>query len=163
MSRRKQLVDVLEQAEDPAYPELVMEMIAELDFERGFSVLRHCMEYLLHLDQWAPVVRSFERRHGTIAKGIAATLKEDVRRSVIKSLRSTIIEPEHRFFLALLMNAPTREDLLSLVKQRFPKVSPVHVVMRWVEELIEMSEAGITILDASFPEALEVESQAQPE
>src|SRR6185312_4089208 len=27
MSRRKQLVDVLEQAEDPAYPELVMEMI----------------------------------------------------------------------------------------------------------------------------------------
>jgi len=32
MMRRKQLLDVLAQAEDPGYPALVMEMIADLDF-----------------------------------------------------------------------------------------------------------------------------------
>jgi len=163
MMRRKQLLDVLEQADDPGYAELVKEMIADLDFERGFSLLHHCIESLLHLDQWEPVLRIFEKKHGALATGVAATLKEDVRRSVIKSLRSTNIEPEHRFFLALLMNAPTRDDLFALVAKRFPKDSPVAVVLRWVEELMEISDTGITILDASFPETLEVEGEARPD
>jgi hypothetical protein len=163
MMRRKQLLDVLEQAEDPGYAELVKEMIADLDFERGFSLLHHCIESLLHLDQWEPVLRIFEKKHGALATGVAATLKEDVRRSGIKSLRSTNIEPEHRFFLALLMNAPTRDDLFALVAQRFPEEAPIAVVLRWVEELMEISDTGITILDASFPETLEVESEARPD
>src|SRR5215217_2101157 len=160
--RRKQLLDVLEQAEDAGYVELVLEMTADLDFERGFSVLHHCMGYLKQLDQWERVLRAFEKKHGAIAAGVSATLKEDVRRRVIKSLRSAIIEPEHRFFLALLMNAPSRADLLALVAQRFPKQAPVAIVLRWVEELTEVSDEGVTILDASFPETLEVESAAQP-
>lgn len=163
MMRRKQLLDVLAESGDGGYVQLVMEMIADLDFERGFSLLHHCIETLQHLDQWEPMLKVFEKKHGALAAGVAATLNEDLRRSVIKSLRSTIIEPEHRFFLALLMNAPTRDDLLSLVKQRFPRESPVAVVLRWVEELMEMSDAGVTILDASFPETLEVEAEAQPD
>lgn len=160
--RRKQLLDVLEHADDTGYGELMMEMIADLDFERGFSILHHCMGYLQQLDQWDPVLQAFEKKHGTIAAGVEATLKEDVRRSVIKSLRSAILEPEHRFFLALLMNAPSRADLLALVTQRFPRKSPVAIVLRWVEELMEISDDGVTILDASFPETLDVESEAQP-
>jgi hypothetical protein len=163
MMRRKQLLDVLEQSEDGGYVELVMEMIAELDFERGFSLLHHCIQSLQYLDEWKPALRVFEKKHGALAAGVSATLNEDLRRSVIKGLRSTIIEPDHRFFLALLMNAPTRNDLFSLVKQRFPGVPPDVVVVRWVEELMEMSDAGVTILDASFPETVEVEIDAQPD
>jgi hypothetical protein len=159
--RRKQLLDVLEQAEDPGYAELVTEMIADLDFERGFSVLHHSMGYLQQLDEWPSVLRAFGKKHGALAAGVAATLKEEVRRSVIKSWRSAIFEPEHRFFLALLMNAASRADLLALVKQRFPKQEPIAVVMRWVEELTETSEDGVAILDCSFPETLEVDSEAQ--
>ena len=40
-ARRKQLLDVLEQMEDPTYPALVMEMIEGLDFERGFFILQN--------------------------------------------------------------------------------------------------------------------------
>jgi hypothetical protein len=163
MMRRKQLLDVLAQADDPGYVDLVKEMIADLDFERGFSVLHHCMANLKQMNEWAPVIRSFEKKHGALAAGVAATLKEDERRSVIKGLRSTIIEPEHRFFLALLMNAPTRAELLSLVAQRFPNEAPAAVVLRWVEQLTEMSDEGVSVLDASFPESVEVESDAQPD
>jgi hypothetical protein len=158
--RRKQLLDVLEHVEDPGYSELVMEMIADLDFERGFYVLQHCMGYLQRLDEWGAATKAFEKRHGALAAGVAATLQEEARRNVIKALRSTIIEPEHRFFLALLMNAPTRADLLSLVAQRFPKDAPLDTVLRWVEELTEVSDEGVTILDASFPQTLEVENEA---
>src|SRR5665213_1768680 len=99
--RRKQLLDVLENTDDTGYVELLMEIIADLDFERGFSIMHHCRGYLQQLDQWAPVLEAFETKHGAIAVGVAASLQEDARRTFLRSLRSTIIEPEHRFFLAL--------------------------------------------------------------
>jgi hypothetical protein len=86
-------------------------------------------------------------------------LLEEVRRDAIKGMRGEITEPEHRFFLALLMNAPTRADLLGLVKQRFRNEEPVGVVMRWVEELLEESEEGVRILNAWFPETVDVGSE----
>jgi hypothetical protein len=161
--RRKQLLDVLEQVEDPGYADAVMAMIAELDFERGFHVLQHCMEYLQQLDAWPAAIRTFKTKHGALAAGVAATLQEEVRQSVIKSLRSTITEPEHRFFLALLMNAPTRADLFALVAQRFQGQKPIDVVLRWVEELTEVTDEGASVLDAAFPDTLDVEPDAQPE
>jgi len=160
--RRKQMLDVLEQVEDTGYAELVIQMIAELDFERGFYVLQHCMGRLQQSNEWDDAITTFEKKHGDLAAGVAATLQEEVRRDIIKSLRSTITDPDHRFFLALLMNSPTRADVLALVKQRFPGESPVDVVLRWVEELIEVSDEGVTILDASFPETIAVDRDAQP-
>jgi hypothetical protein len=162
-ARRKQLLDVLSQAGDAGYADLVLEMVAELDFERGFSILHHCRGDLQHLGQWEPVLRAFEKKHGKLATGVGATLKEDVRRGVIKSMRAAVVEPEHRFFLALLMNAPTRDDLLALVAQRFPAQAPHDIVLRWVQELTEVSDDGVTVLDAAFPETLEAESEATPE
>jgi hypothetical protein len=161
--RRTQLLDVLEQIGEAGYAQLVMDMLAHLDFERGFYVLQHCMGHLQQLDAWDAAIKLFKKKHGTLAAGVAATLHEEVRRNVIKSMRSTIIEPEHRFFLALLMNAPTRAGLLALVAQRFPEQAPVDIVLRWAGDLMEASDGGVTILDACFPEALEVERDSQPE
>lgn len=161
--RRNQLLDVLEHVEDPGYADLVMKMIADLDFERGFYVLRHCMDYLQRLDEWDAAIKAFEKKHKSLAVGVAATLEAEVRRNIIKDLRSTIIEPEHRFFLALLMNVPTRADLLSLVKQRFPKHPPLAIIQRWAQELMEVSDEQVTILNAAFPETVQVETSARGE
>ena len=49
--------------------------------------------------------------------------------------RGTITSDAHRFFLALLLNVPSREKILQLVKQRYPDQDPVETVLDWVEEL----------------------------
>ena len=161
--RRKQLLDVLQQNEEEAYAPLVQEMIADLDFERGFSLLHHCMPYLQHLEQWDAVLGMFKKKHGALAAGVGVTLAEDVRRNVIKDFRGSVTDPEHRFFLALLMNAPTRDDVLALVGQRFGRKASIEIVMRWIEELTEVSELGVSILDATFPATMDVEADAQAE
>jgi len=161
--RRKQLLAVLEQTGDPAYADLVREMIGELDFERGFFILQECMGHLRDLGEWLPTLRAFRGKHGKLAAGVAATLELNVRRDRIKDLRSSIAEPEHRFFLALLMNVPARADFLKLVAQRFPDAPPAETVLRWVEELAEVSEDGISVLDAIFPATLNIALEDQPE
>jgi hypothetical protein len=161
--RRKQLLDVLAQIEAPNFAALALEMIAELDFERGFFILQHCMGPMLRLGKWKAALSAFRKKHGRLAAGVGPTLEENVRRDVIKELRSAVTEPEHRFFLALLMNMPTRADLLKLVAQRFSKKAPLETILRWAEELMEQTDFGIAILDACFPETLDIEMEEQPE
>lgn len=161
--RRKQLLDVLEQIEDPAYAELALEMIADLDFERGFFILQHCMGTLQNLGEWEAALAAFEGKHGDLAAGIGATLAEGLRRQIIKDMRSCITDPEHRFFIALLMNVPTRKDLLALTRLRFPDVTAEETIGRWAEELMVETDAGISSLDACFPASLDVAAEDQPE
>ena len=165
--RRKQLLDVLEHMGDTEYPELARQMIADLDFERGFFILQHAMGHLRDLDpelsEWQATLDAFGAKHGSPAAGIPLTLEECVRRDLIAGLRGRITAPEHRFFLALLLNVPTKTDLLALVAQRFPGEPPVETVLRWIEELVEQTDFGIAILDACFPEDLDVDLEDQPE
>lgn len=159
--RRKQLLDVLETLDHPSYATRVREMVGSLDFERGFNTLLHAMDRLQVLDEWEPVLATFQKRHGELAKGVRETLAESLRRDSISQMRYHIENPEHRFFLALLMNVQNRSDIHALITDRFPDHSPIEMILGWAEELIEPADFGITILDAAFPESLGVAIEAQ--
>jgi hypothetical protein len=159
--RRKQLLDVLETLDHPSYATRVREMVESLDFERGFNTLLHAMDRLQVLDEWEPVLATFQKRHGELAKGVPETLAESLRRDSISQMRYHIENPEHRFFLALLMNVQNRSDIHALITERFPDQPPIETILGWAEELIEPADFGITLLDAVFPESLGVAIEAQ--
>jgi hypothetical protein len=151
MARRTQLLDVLEVLADPAYPELVLAMLAELDFARGFAVLQHGMHHLRDLGAWELVLAAFQDRHGALAAGVAATLDTIARRDVVFALRSLVGDPEHRFFLALLLIVPTRDELLALVAERFPEHPARDTVAGWMAGLLDtLEEDELTQLRAAF-------------
>lgn len=149
--RRKQLLDLLERTEEDAYAGLVSEMLADLDFERGFYILQNCMGRLKELEAWSPAVKAFKRKHGRMASGVEATIEESARRDVIKDLRAMVTDPNHRFFLALLMNINSCDQLLDLVARRYPGAKPADTVLGWIGELAEPTRDGIAVLDAFFP------------
>lgn len=161
-ARRKQLLDALETVGDPNYAALVGEMLERLDFERGFSILRHAMPRLQDLGTWDDALAIFCERHGDLAKGVPDTLAECHRRENITRMRQHIDDPDHRFFLALLMNVGNRTDIHALIAERFPDQAPIDTILGWAEELIEFNDFGITLLDAVFPESCEVAIEDQP-
>ena len=157
-NRRKQLLDVLEKTNDPAYPEMVAAMLRELDFERGFFILQNGVGHLQSEGDWEECLQIFQEKHGRLAEGVAPTLDEIVRRDGLVELRRSITDPDHRFFLALLLNVPSRADILAMVGQRFPG-APADTIMRWIEDLTETSDLGTWILDAEFRLTMPVEQQ----
>jgi hypothetical protein len=161
--RRKQLLDVLETTHDPNYVTYINEMVERLDFERGFNMLRHAMPYLKEIDEWDVVLATFQQKHGELALGVHDTLTESLRRETISQMRHFIVNPEHRFFLALLMNVQNRTDIFALITQRFPDSSPIETILGWAEELIEPNDFGITLLDAVFPETIDIDIEEQPQ
>lgn len=160
-ARRKQLIDVLETTHDPNYATYINEMLERLDFERGFNMLRHAMPCLKEIDEWDVILTTFQQKHGELAMGVHATLTESLRRETITQMRHFIVNPEHRFFLALLMNVQNRIDILALINKRFSDSSPIETILGWAEELIEPNDFGITLLDAVFPETLDIDIEEQ--
>ncbi|MFT5905846.1 MAG: hypothetical protein ACI9E1_001451 [Cryomorphaceae bacterium] len=159
--RRKQLLDVLENLDHPSYVAHVSEMIEDLDFERGFHTLHHAMDRLQSLGEWESVMAIFQKRHGELASGVPATLAENLRRETISQMRYHVDNPEHRFFLALLMNVQNSKDIKALITERYPDQSPVETILRWAEELIEPTDFGLTLLDAAFPETIDMDIDTQ--
>jgi len=160
-ARRLQVLDVMERTEDPAYGDVVMEMLGGLDFERGFFVLQNCLGALRGLGRWEEALGIFRKKYGRAAAGVGRTLDEIVWRDRVVGLRASVTDVEHRFFLALLLNVPGRAKILELVAKRHGK-KPGETVMRWAEELTEASEEGTWILDAAFPGNLGVPEDEQP-
>jgi hypothetical protein len=148
--RRKQLLDLLETTGDPSYGVIVREMLATLDFERGVFVLQNCFAALRHQGEWEETWRVFVKKHGRLARFVAPTLEEIIRRDGLVALRGAITDVEHRYFLALLLNVSERPEILRLVRQRFPG-DPARTILRWVEELCEEHEGGTGLLDADLP------------
>jgi hypothetical protein len=160
-ARRKQLLDVLEAIDDPDYGTHVNEMMGRLDFERGFNMLRHAMPRLKELNEWDEVLATFQNKHGELALGVPDTLAECLRRETISQMRHFIVNPEHRFFLALLINVQNRADIFALVTRRFPGSSPIDTILGWAEELVEPNDFGVTLLDAAFPETPYIDFEEQ--
>lgn len=160
-ARRKQLLDVLETIEDPNYTTYVNDMMERLDFERGFHILRHAMPRLKELDEREAVLETFQNKHGKLASGVPDTLEECLRRESISRMRHFIVNPEHRFFLALLANVQNRSGIFALITQRFPGSSPIDTILGWSEELMEPGDFGIALLDAAFPETLDIDIEEQ--
>jgi hypothetical protein len=148
--RRKQLLDVLEASGEESYGTIVREMIEALDFERGFFILQNGIGFLRATGEWDETLAVFQKKHRALAKYVAPTLDEIVRRDALAALRSRVTEVEHRFFLALLLNIPTRKEILAMIGQRFPG-SATATVLRWAGELVENSPEGAWLLDAHFP------------
>jgi hypothetical protein len=136
-------------------------MVGSLDFERGFNMLRHAMPRLQQLDEWDEVLETFQKRHGELAKGVPDTLAECLRRETISQMRHYIDNPDHRFFLALLVNVQKRADICALIAERFPEQSATDTILGWADELIEVNDYGITLLDAAFPESLDIAIEEQ--
>lgn len=62
--------------------------------------------------------------------------------------RGFISEPEHRFFLALLMNVESKEQILSLIKERFPDANPIDKILDWTFDLANTRVLGLNIPNA---------------
>jgi hypothetical protein len=158
--RRKQLLDVLERTEDPAYSDLVLEMIGALDFERGFFILQNSMGHLRNLGTWEEIWEAFVAKHGELANPVLPTLLEIIRRDALVALRASIDDPDHRFLLALVLNLETRDAILAMIARRYSG-DPLENIFQWALDLTHFTEEGLGILDARFPDSLEVPEEEQ--
>lgn len=89
------------------------------------------------------------QRHGPAGEAFRPVFDHlDVLDELVRR-RSYVTNPEHRFFLALILNVQGRERIFALIRRRFPDSDPVEKVLDWVFDL-----AGTRVVGADKSNAL---------
>jgi hypothetical protein len=102
------------------------------------------------------VLHAAQRAHPALGDLWALAFEEHRRQANITQRRALVHDPEHRYFLAVLLNGMDRGSILELVRSRFPDRDPLEAVARWVEELAAIpveGDAGPTALGVPLDEA----------
>jgi hypothetical protein len=126
---------------------MIGDLVCASDFQTAYFVLAETFQQLknsemdalfglsLGKDRFKAILARCKSVHGELTDLVLPVLEEHERQMSIIHRRGTITSEHHRFFLALLLNVPSRTRILDLVKQRYPTQDPVETVLDWVEEL----------------------------
>ena len=164
LAKKLQTISMCFRAKRPDAEQMLANWLEIADFQTTFTILSHTKHFLggNRIQQFFKIEDSedgfgkmFEivkKRHGALADMILPIFAQQERLGEITGRRSYITEPEHRFFLALLLNVDGKERIFSLIKERFPDAEPLDKVLDWVSEL-----AQTRIFGSNLPNALGIE------
>jgi hypothetical protein len=159
-TKKLQSLVPLFRVDHPDTDRIVGEMLETADFQTSLAVLSLVHSHLSggHLGQlfnlegpatrFASFVDIVVRRHGTKAERLNEIFEHRDRQNDLIRRRGYVTNPEHRFFLALLLNVEGREKILSLVKTRFPDADPISKILDWTFELAQTRVVGINTPNA---------------
>jgi hypothetical protein len=163
--RKVQTVSLLLGMVHPEADSLIGDLVSTSDFQTTFAALQTAAHYLkdrglesmFHLDtgrrRFNDLLDRARTAHGELVDLIPPVLDEENRQNNLVSRRAQITGDDHRFFLALLLNVPSRTHILELVRQRVPDRDPVDTITDWVEEL-----SNIRVFGSSEPNVLGIDN-----
>jgi hypothetical protein len=139
---------------------LIGEMLETADFQTTFRILSTVRGYFQgdQIEQMFNIDASkdkFERlldvvrnRHGERANIFRQVFAYQDQINEILKMRSFVTDPEHRFFLALLLNVEGKDKIFSLIKERFPDADPIDKILDWSFDLAQMRVLGMNVPNA---------------
>jgi hypothetical protein len=145
--KKLQTVELLLQMQHPDADQMIGELITLADFQTTFLILETVFRILsfnqlqrflqlsIARDRFDVLLEKARVRHGELVDFILPVFEEDQRLADIVNRRRLITRGEHRFFLALLLNIPSRAMIFELVQRQFPENDPIETVLDWVMDL----------------------------
>lgn len=147
LTKRVQTAALLLRMKHPEADKFIGELVESSDFHTVYAVLREAFDFLCHreLEEIVGITRSRDRfealldrarqKHGELVDLLEPVFEEEWRQGEIIRHRAEVKNEDHRFLMALLLNVPERTRMLELVKERFPEVDAIDLVVGWVREL----------------------------
>ena len=96
-------------------------------------------------ENWNTLLGKIGGRNKELIKYIVPCLTENSRIHRIVGLRSSVHDSTHRFFLALLLNVPAREEIYRLISTRYPSDDPQALCLKWLGEIFSEQRMGIKL------------------
>lgn len=159
-TKKLQCVTAMIRSKYPETDRLVAEMLEKSDFQTTFRILSTVRNYfqgdqleqMFNLDsskkKFEELLEVVTNRHGERANIFRQVFAyEDMINEILK-IRTYVTDPEHRFFLALLLNVEGKERTFSLIKERFPDADPIDKILDWSFDLSQTRVLGMNTPNA---------------
>lgn len=159
-TKKLQSITALIRTEHPDTNKFIVELLENSDFQSTYVILSalkgnlqkgqigHYFNPDAAQNQFDALLEIAKKKHGSLAECLPQVFAHHAKVEEIVNRRGYVNDPEQRFFLALLMNVEGREQIFSLIKQRFPDAEPLDKVLDWVFDLSQTKVLGSNIPNA---------------
>ena len=135
LARRLEALEVLHAIDPAGHEQAVGELFDDADLLAVFRVAKHHLGRVQNLERLRELLERARPRHGARIDLLMPVLEEIARLGAIIHKRTLMTGADHRYFLALLLNLPTRAAVFEAVALRYPGRDPVDLVMQWIQDL----------------------------
>ena len=165
MIKKMQCITALIRSKHPDVDKHIIELLEKADFQTTYGILSTVKGYLQQnqidqmfdldapKDRYASFMDVVKKRHGELGDIFPKVFAHQDKLNEIINRRHYITDAEHRVFLALLLNVEGKENIFSLVKEKFSEAEPMDKVLDWVFDLSQTK-----VLGTNMPNALGVEN-----
>lgn len=148
--KRWQLLSMLLKARPQAYERMARIALSRSDEHATFVLLEQaCLSARAQVYRRL-VERAGERFPGLVDDFFRPALEESWRRAIISSRRTSIVDPEQRFLLALLLHLPDRRSILKAVRAAHPGREPLQLLESWARGLASSGRIGVDFDEPLF-------------
>ncbi len=142
-TKKMQLLRLLLRLKSPDYERMAKVALENSDLRLAFLVLRQALVHHEDPDLFDRLLTVARERHSLEVDLLLPSLHEEWRRSFVITQRAQVVDPHHRFLLALLMNLPDRAAISKIITDRHPEADPISLVQQWCKELGGLETIGI--------------------
>jgi hypothetical protein len=149
ITRKIQTIDLLHKLNHADFEPLARATVLKGDSLLAFQLLVHLIKRFERPEKYNEFLESVRPAHDELIEALKVYADEERRDEYIMTRRQFVKQPEHRFFLALLLNLREQRRILELVRRAFPEQQPVEAILRWVAELARLDAIHAWVADAS--------------
>jgi hypothetical protein len=140
---QRKMLDSLSKSDKPLFWRVARQFAETCDPFMLYHTLLTGFHDTTDSENWEALLEAARRNNEELVDIILPCIEQETRSSRICSLRNTVHDRAHRFFLALLLNVPCPEEIYRLIKQHFPNENPRALAVRWLGEIFEKEQAGV--------------------
>ncbi len=148
LQRNLQIFTAIKEVDRSRYVATLTELIPVTDLFTTYRYVRHFFESTPSDDERSRIDSVVRSAHGELGDKLLESLEHAAQEGFLISKRKQLRDPDHRFFVALLLNVPERDAILRLVESRYPG-DPVERVTSWIQELCNDENGMLSPLDES--------------
>jgi hypothetical protein len=154
--KRLQVVDYLCDVKPAGYAATIARIVRDGNVPLTFAVLRRLRIARADPDVWSSVVRAATDVHGAAIEELLPVFDEIDRERVLIALRRSVKDEPLRYFLALLLNVPSRRDIVDAVRQRVGGADVAAHMVEWVATIkaLPSSREPLTDVDRAVLHAV---------
>jgi len=134
LERRLQTLDLLRRLDHPEFEALATGSARRADAFLAFRLLLDLSKHVEPHDRYIALLRGVKPAHAELVDALISHAELMRREAHIVSRRQIAKQPEHRFFLALLLNLEDRASIVAMIRRAFPERSPVDAIVSWLAE-----------------------------
>ena len=133
LMRRLQVLKLVERTQSPSeYLRALETLLIEGDAETTFYVLQEAFDHVADAKNLEKLWVRATKRHGARIDRFRAVFEQSRRENAIINRRRSALDPEQRYFLAILLNLSDRAQIMKLVSARFPRRDSTDTVVGWI-------------------------------